>query len=124
MKYIEKHGAELVTAFGVGAWGVILLNPCSEAFTRFSSSLYEMGRHASENEWGAFALIIGAATAFGMIRDNKIIRIIALSSALAFRTFTLIFVGITTRGTSTAMGDFLLWSLIALYALYRVSNDA
>ena len=123
MRYIEKHGAELVTAAGVGLWGLILLNPYSAAFSVFSASLREMEKHATENEWGAFAVFIAATCAFGLIRKVKTIRVIGLSSALAFRVFTLIFIGITTKGVSTGIGDFLLWSLIALYALYRVSND-
>ena len=43
MKYIEQHGATFVTAFGVGIWGLILLNPFSDSFSTFSASLKAMG---------------------------------------------------------------------------------
>jgi hypothetical protein len=117
-----QHRFETVSALGVLLWGVMLLNP-TETFTFYGIIYREMAKHASENTWGFGALLIGVLSLAGMAWRVKILRRIGMIGVIAFRTFTLVFVGIQSGFLAPAVVDFCLWAAMALLA-YENINDS
>lgn len=118
-----QHRFEFVTALGVLLWGAWLLNPFVDTFVRYVNVYAEMSKHATENQWGAGALVIGITGLFGLLRDNKHMRRASMLGALAFRAFTLMFVGLQTNFTANGVPDILLWTSIAMTAYIRIDRD-
>jgi uncharacterized membrane protein YkgB len=118
-----KHAFEIISALGVFGWGLWLLNPFVDTFA-VNRNYAEMARHATENEWGIWAVVIGIVAFVGLRWKKKLLRQGAMLGALTFRTFNFLFIGLQTHFTVNGVPDFFLWMAIALLAYCEIDNDA
>lgn len=121
-KRYARYRLELFSALGVTLWGSFLVNPFVNNFA-ITNSYAEMAKHATENEWGTGAVIIGLISLIGIMFQEKSLRRAGMLGVLAFRTFTLILVGAQNHFLNTGTGDFFLWALMALVAYVRIDHE-
>ena len=117
-----RHRFETVSALGVLLWGIMLLNPL-ETFTAYGIIYREMAKHANETVWGVGALIIGLLSLAGMMFRIKELRRIGMVGVIAFRMFTLVFVGVQSNWMAPAIIDFALWTAIAFLGYAGIDYD-
>lgn len=118
-----RHRFETMSALGVLLWGIMLLNPM-ETFTAFGILYKEMARHANEITWGFGALAFGILPLAGMTFQLRPLRRIGMIGVIAYRTFTLVFVGVQSSWMAPAVADFTLWVSMAVLAYTSIDHDA
>jgi hypothetical protein len=122
MKQLRRHWAEIASAASLAGWGLWLLNPHYNAFELGPYAI--MQRYAPENVWGLIGILIGLCTLLGFLLHNKTLRCAGMIGVIAYRAFVLTFVGLRTSFQATAIPDYIIWILLAMYGYYGIDHDA
>lgn len=122
LKSIAQRWAEVISALGVILWGVWLLNPLVLSFQQYS--VYGiMARYAREEIWGTLAVTAGLIIIVGLHIHSNLARRVGLIGVIFFRAFSFVFIGIQTEFSSNGIPDFFLWTVLAIYAYWKVEVE-